>query len=97
MVRHVAIVITDGDSDVKVETKLEAQLCHADKIQVLAIGVGEKVNKTELETIASSPDLVFTVDSYAALQYLKESLVIKTCERKDQVSYTTYYRSIVIN
>ena len=83
-VRHVAIVITDGESNNPRETKLEAQHCHAENIQVLSIGVGKNVKKTELEAIASSPDLVFTVDSYAALQSLKESLARKACERRQQ-------------
>lgn len=79
-VRHVAIVITDGESNYPKETKKEAQLCHQEGIQTFAIGVGQSVVKAELEAIASASDLVFTVDSYGALESLRQTLAWKACE-----------------
>lgn len=79
-VRHVAIVITDGESNYPRETEREAQLCHDENIQVFAVGVGTAVVQKELEAIASSPDLVFKVDSYEALDSLRLILAWKACE-----------------
>lgn len=79
-VRHVAIVITDGESNYPKETEKEARLCHEANIQTFAIGVGAAVVRKELEAIASEPDLVFTVDDYAALDSLRIILAWKACE-----------------
>ena len=77
-----AIVITDGESNYPRETEREAQLCHDENIQVFAVGVGTAVVQKELEAIASSPDLVFKVDSYEALDSLRLILAWKACERR---------------
>jgi len=79
-VRHVAIVITDGESNYPEETKKEAKLCHEANFQVFAVGVGTAVVRKELEAIASAPDLVFQVDNYAALESLRLRLAWKACE-----------------
>ena len=79
-VRHVAIIITDGESNYPQETKKEAALCHRENYQMFAIGVGQSVVRNELEAIASANDLVFTVDSYGALESLRQILAWKACE-----------------
>jgi len=53
---------------------------HRANIQTFAIGVGPYVNKAELQAIASSPDLVFEVDDYGALDGLKQILAWKACQ-----------------
>ena len=48
---------------------------------MFAVGVGDRVDTTELMNIASTPTdhYMFTVDSYSALENIKELLAIKTC------------------
>lgn len=79
-VRHLAIVITDGDSDDKAETKKEADICHRENYEMFAVGVGRDVTLAQLKIIASDENLVFTVTSYAELQSsLREKLAWKAC------------------
>src|SRR5688572_4660382 len=89
-VPHIAIVITDGDSNNPEETKKEAQLCHQEGIQVVAIGVGSNVGKTELQAIASRPDMVHSVESYAALEKLGLILAAKACGSKQHFANNNY-------
>lgn len=46
----------------------------------MAIGVGHKILERELYAIASSPEDVFMVDNYEALDRLKDSLAWKACQ-----------------
>ena len=41
----------------------------------VVVGVGDKVNVTELVQIASSPDLVFLVDSFDGLRSINRDLI----------------------
>jgi len=77
---HIAIVITDGESNNPDKTAIEAEQMRSENIQIFAIGVGPSVNKNELLAIASSPDLVFEVDDYGALDGLKQILAWKACQ-----------------
>ncbi|GFO44365.1 hypothetical protein PoB_007087000 [Plakobranchus ocellatus] len=52
-VRHVVIVLTDGNSQQPEITKEEAMKAHAQGLDVFAIGVGHEVSKQELHNIAS--------------------------------------------
>lgn len=76
---HIAIVITDGESNFPDQTAAEADLAHLDGIQIFAVGVGQQINKAELRSIASSEDLVFEVDNYGALDELRDKLAWKAC------------------
>ena len=76
---HVAIIITDGESEEPASTAEEALTARKKGIRLFAIGVGDKVNRKELYNIASSEDLVFTVDGYGALDSLRNILAWKAC------------------
>ena len=45
-------------------------------------GIGDQVDKTELQAIASKPasNYVFMIDNFDALTKIKEELAIKACE-----------------
>ncbi|RUS75554.1 hypothetical protein EGW08_016679, partial [Elysia chlorotica] len=58
----------------------EATLLAKENITVTAIGVGSDFNKEELELIASSPSLVFDVNSFGALNSIKDQMVTNICE-----------------
>lgn len=79
---HLAIVITDGKSGNREETKIEAKVLREAGISVFAVGVGKRVDVEELHLIASEPsrDHVFHVENYEALHKIKELLAAKTCK-----------------
>ena len=78
------MVRTDGKSENREQTRMEAQRLRAEGVHVFAVGVGEGVVLDELDVIASAPsdDFVFTVDNYAALASIKKLLALKTCQGK---------------
>lgn len=77
----VAIILTDGMSYRSDVTAMQAQLARDSGIQIFVIGIGNQVDTTELNAIASDPDkqFVFSVDNFEALDQIKEDLAIKTC------------------
>ena len=85
-VPRVAIVLTDGHSDIPTLTERAALAVLAAGIQVYAVGVGESFNMEELQTIASHPDERF-IHSAATFgtrefQTLRRELRATACGRK---------------
>ncbi|KAK3082937.1 hypothetical protein FSP39_009509 [Pinctada imbricata] len=79
-VTDVMMVITDGQSQDPRATAAAARRAHNAGVKTFAIGVGNRVKATEMDTIASDKNYVFHVSNYDALQQLKEELRNKTCE-----------------
>ncbi|XP_045170648.2 cartilage matrix protein-like isoform X2 [Mercenaria mercenaria] len=79
-VDHVIIVFTDGLSRVPRLTARQAHKIHQAGVEVIAVGVGDRKNKAELEKIASRKEFVFEVSGYNTLQEIKHILARKTCE-----------------
>ncbi|KAL4224060.1 collagen [Mactra antiquata] len=81
---HIAIVLTDGQSQDPKSTKAKAKLLHDAGISVFVIGIGNQVDKDELENIGSKPSkqYVFMIDDFDALSYIREELAVKACEVK---------------
>ena len=80
----VAIVITDGHSNNPSAVLSVAATLHASNIfDIYAVGVGD-ADLTELETIASSPKLVFTTSTFnnVALQQLHNKISPNLCNGK---------------
>lgn len=71
------IVITDGRSDDPNATKHEASLLHS-KAEVISVGIGPRVDRSELSNIASNHRVV-TVDSFALLNSIKTQLTDLAC------------------
>ncbi|XP_037611592.1 integrin alpha-M-like [Sebastes umbrosus] len=80
-VNKVLIVITDGESNDPGQLQSAATLANRAKITRFAIGVGNAFTnlnaKAELGIIASSPDNVFQVQSFDALDKIRKSLQAK--------------------
>ena len=72
------VVITDGRSDSPDLTKAEAHLLHRNA-QVFSIGVGPKVDVTELRDIASNSRHVVQVDSFELLKTVEKQLTDTAC------------------
>lgn len=80
-VTKVVVVITDGLSDNRTATALEAARTKEAGIHVFALGVGKDVDLEELDAMASQPSNYYTflVDGYEGLSNIRELLAIKTC------------------
>ena len=65
---------------------------------MFAIGVGAKVNRDELIAIASRPaaDYTFEVDSYAALEALKNTLSWEVCRGEYHVQLRLNLRVLLL-
>ncbi|CAC5383550.1 COL6A [Mytilus coruscus] len=77
----IAILITDGEPTDIEATRIAAEKGKQEGIIIFAIGVGQYIDQTELDIMASSPAEThsFAVDNYAALSSIEESLAEKTC------------------
>lgn len=71
------IVITDGRSDEPISTEREAKLLHS-MANVISIGVGPSVDRSELETIASNHRFL-TVENFALLKTIRKQLTDLAC------------------
>ncbi len=87
-VPHIAVVVTDGDSEDSVATAHQADLAREDGIHVFAVGVGHNIKPSELVSIASTPDDVFQVDNYNLLERIKDMLAERACEGESLHRYT---------
>lgn len=81
-VTKVAIVLTDGRSQDDVKESAEA--ARKKKIILFAIGVGQEIEDTELQTIANKPSstYVFHVKDYTGISRIREIMKQKLCEGK---------------
>jgi len=81
---HIAVVVTDGASDDRESTRRQADLLHKTNIfQVYSAGIGE-ARLTELQTIASSPSLVFFTNEFdaTAVEELERNITQQLCRRQ---------------
>ncbi|XP_054913744.1 integrin alpha-M-like [Poeciliopsis prolifica] len=80
-VKRILIVITDGESTDPEELPTATQLADKKKIARFVIGVGDAFKSTaakkELRTIASADNFVFEVDSFGALDEIRNNLHAK--------------------
>lgn len=81
-VRHIALILTDGESQNKTTTQFEARACKDSKIELFAIGIGESVSYRELRGIASNPKSKYFIltSDYDALDRIRHDVVKKTCQ-----------------
>ncbi|GAB1598663.1 collagen alpha-1(XII) chain-like, partial [Argonauta hians] len=86
---RVAIVMTDGKSSNILYTLWQAKRARrSSHINIFSIGIGDGVNKRELQGIAGRKNHSFTVDNYAALESIREILAIETCRVPTTTSTT---------
>lgn len=87
---RVGIVMTDGKSTSILRTLYQANRARrVAHINLFAIGIGDGVNKRELQGIAGNKNYAFTVDNYSALDSMKELLAIETCRATDPPTKST--------
>lgn len=88
-VPKIGILITDGYSSNKVYTRNEAKNARLKGIKLFAIGIGNSLDTTELQSVASEPksQFVFTAASFDLLKSIKTLVMTKACEGKFQYIY----------
>ena len=81
-VPKIAIVLTDGRSRNFRKTIQEAKAAQNDNITMFAIGIGSRVNMTELKSIASQPSEIhmYSIKDFRGLESIVSSLATKTCK-----------------
>ncbi|BFZ22815.1 hypothetical protein BsWGS_25854 [Bradybaena similaris] len=78
-VPKVLVVITDGQSQNITRTLEEAEALREQNISILAVGVG-LTNQVELQGLASSPDSVFGVKNFGALDSIRGRITQHICD-----------------
>ncbi|XP_060067325.1 collagen alpha-4(VI) chain-like [Ylistrum balloti] len=79
---NILVVLTDGQSTDRNQTEAEANALHNTDTKVITIGIGAGVDDTELNEIASQPDLVFTVPDFNALSTIESQIGRSACATK---------------
>jgi collagen type VI alpha len=78
---HVAVLLTNQPSGTIDQIKLESQTARDNGLILYTVGVGNKVDQSELQTIASDPDSrhMFSSQNFDALGSLSDLLATKIC------------------
>ena len=76
---NILVVVTDGQSNDQTATLQQATELHNLGVNVLAVGVGDSVDQTELAGIASSAQDIYTVSNFDALTTLDAALARTAC------------------
>ena len=86
---NVIILLTDGKSNDRDSTLLEALKCRKQGIHIVVLGVGSTVGRSELRGIATDPDdlNVYLVRDFHALGGILPNLLIGICNSKLVISF----------
>ncbi|OWF48416.1 Collagen alpha-5(VI) chain [Mizuhopecten yessoensis] len=90
-VGKILVVMTDGESRNKVQTKYEAAALKNEGVTVFAIGIGKAVKMEELVAIGSEPSetYVYTVSNFKVLNEIRKTLAYKVC-RGEEINQEPY-------
>ncbi|XP_078327196.1 uncharacterized protein LOC111124933 isoform X1 [Crassostrea virginica] len=78
-VQKIGIVITDGKSSYPQKTQQTAREVKGDNVNLITIGVGDKVDMEELRGMASSEANIYSVYDYSSLNKLRDVISRTTC------------------
>ena len=76
------IVLTDGASSNQILTLQQADILKQSNVNIIAIGIGNKVNKAEIQGMASDLSHEFEVDNFDALRRVREDIEKAACTGK---------------
>ncbi|XP_071081373.1 collagen alpha-4(VI) chain-like [Haliotis cracherodii] len=85
---HLIIILTDGQSSEKTQTKAAANSIHNAGTQVIAIGIGNSVDQQEIKDIASGDgdQNAFAVANFDALHTIEKEIQTQTCKTQTACS-----------
>ncbi|GFS04094.1 collagen alpha-4(VI) chain [Elysia marginata] len=78
-VPHIVIVITDGVSSSEDETRVQASLAKSEGITIFVVGVGDNVERRELEDMSSDPEKLFDAPNFRYLVSIVAELRDNIC------------------
>ena len=83
-VPSVMMVLTDGENNVGIEPSMTARVAIDDGIRIIAVGIGNGRNLSELNSLASGPDSVFEIDSFSQTDFnnIIQQLTETACSSK---------------
>jgi hypothetical protein len=67
-VPKVGILLTDGVSDDPQQTKEESSIARTEGIRMIVVGVGNRVQKNELDTIAFAPEYSISLTDFGKFE-----------------------------
>lgn len=79
-VPKIAVVITDGKSNSRSDTLEEARKLRSNGVIIFSVGVGDGVDLSELQGMASKNSYVFDVSSFDALHLIRDKLTKTACK-----------------
>ncbi|XP_048581312.1 uncharacterized protein LOC5512067 isoform X7 [Nematostella vectensis] len=91
-VPKVLIVLTDGKQSKNKgpfrEPAIVAKSLKQKDVSIYTVGITSSVDKSELESIASSPNMTFYTESFASLRTITEQLQNSVCKRAQEKNST---------
>ncbi|NXG64693.1 COSA1 protein, partial [Hemiprocne comata] len=94
-VRKVAVVVTDGQADIRDKVQLDTAVrkAHATNIEMFVVGIVQRTDPhydaflKEMQLIATDPDEehVYQIDDFITLSALENQLITKICENVSEV------------
>ena len=76
---RVGIVLTDGRSNTE-KVRIASQAARDKSIEMFAMGIGNKINDTQLQEIAGSQERTFKTDTFAEMDDARALLVQESCK-----------------
>ena len=77
------ILITDGRQSIDpgyTPLGLAVKPLQAQRVKILAVGIGKSIDKKELTSLTGNADDVLTVETFEEIDRLQRQLVSKTCQ-----------------
>ncbi|XP_062579053.1 matrilin-3-like, partial [Saccostrea cucullata] len=79
-VPKIAVIITDGKSNDKSSTLSEAQLLRNNGVIIFSVGVGDGIDTSELQGMATKTSYVFDVSTFDTLNSIRDNLAKPKCK-----------------
>lgn len=93
----IVIVMTDGKSANTQETAAAAAQLHGHNVKTFAVGIGNKIDQPELQSIASDSKHILTVSSFDTLHTLQTQLENDACNLGKTKQYTVLLHLCMYN
>ncbi|XP_035827165.1 collagen alpha-6(VI) chain [Aplysia californica] len=86
----IAILVTDGKANNPERALLEAEELKSTGVQLVTIGIGDKVDYDALKAMASSPSVAFESPEYTLLEAIKPNVSDTACDVAISAEIPTY-------
>ena len=73
-----------------VASRVQSELLKQQGVRVMAVGVGDQVDRAELAAIATDPSHVWLVADYSALTHLHKEVKRRTCAGQSSHAHSAF-------